>query len=415
MSIEATNLFNSKCNCDTINSDKLYEIQKEIFNETNEVFDFYKYFSPSPTSIAKSSMNKIELFLKVFYEVLSKDRVQDVFLENLNPEFKKQFKGISTGGLFLGFDFHETENGPQLIEINTNAGGLIINSILYKVQDECCDMPYGENTLSNKTNWKEHILSYIRNEWNVNYPNKELKTLVILDENPESQFLYPEFKIFQSILLEHNIQCFILSPDKLSLKNNFVYFEDQQIDFIYNRHTDFLLESPSMSPIASAWQNGNLCVSPNPIDFSLYANKSNLHILSNRETLLKLGVEEETIQILLNTIPESRIVKEKERDSIWTERKHLYFKPLQSYGSKGVYAGRKITKSKFDEILALDYLMQKEIPPSTRKINSSEFKIDYRVYVYNQKILMLASRLYQGQTTNFRTVGGGFSPVMKIG
>lgn len=170
--------------------------------------------------------------------------------------------------------------------------------------------------------------------------------------------------------MEYNVECLILSPEKLSLKNNFLFYQDQQIDFVYNRHTDFLLENPSMNTIASAWQKGNICLSPNPIDFSLYANKSNLHILSNRETLLNLGVEEETIQILLNTIPESRIVKEKERDSIWTERKHLYFKPLQSYGSKGVYAGRKITKSKFDEILALDYLMQKEIPPSTRKINS---------------------------------------------
>lgn len=178
MSLEATKFFNSKCNCDTINTDKLYEIQREIFKDTNEVFDFYKYFSPSPTSIAKSSMIKIETFLKAFYDVMKKKTVQEIFLKELNLQFKKQFKGENTGGLFLGFDFHETEKGPQLIEINTNAGGLIINSILYKVQNECCDIPYSENTLSNASNWKELFFSYIINEWKMSFPIGNLKHLL---------------------------------------------------------------------------------------------------------------------------------------------------------------------------------------------------------------------------------------------
>ncbi len=30
------------------------------------------------------------------------------------------------------------------------------------------------------------------------------------------------------------------------------------------------------------------------------------------------------------------------------------------------------------------------------------------------KVLLVAARLYQGQTTNFRTLGGGFAPVFVI-
>jgi hypothetical protein len=37
--------------------------------------------------------------------------------------------------------------------------------------------------------------------------------------------------------------------------------------------------------------------------------------------------------------------------------------------------------------------------------------MDIRAYVYNGEIQLLAARLYQGQTTNFRTQGGGFAPV----
>jgi hypothetical protein len=38
-------------------------------------------------------------------------------------------------------------------------------------------------------------------------------------------------------------------------------------------------------------------------------------------------------------------------------------------------------------------------------------KFDLRAYAYNGQVQWLAARLYQGQTTNFRTPGGGFAPV----
>ena len=38
-------------------------------------------------------------------------------------------------------------------------------------------------------------------------------------------------------------------------------------------------------------------------------------------------------------------------------------------------------------------------------------KFDIRVYTYSGEILLLAARTYQGQTTNFRSKGGGFMPI----
>jgi hypothetical protein len=37
--------------------------------------------------------------------------------------------------------------------------------------------------------------------------------------------------------------------------------------------------------------------------------------------------------------------------------------------------------------------------------------MDLRNYVYDGEVQLVAARLYQGQTTNFRTPGGGFAPV----
>lgn len=42
----------------------------------------------------------------------------------------------------------------------------------------------------------------------------------------------------------------------------------------------------------------------------------------------------------------------------------------------------------------------------------ADLKFDVRAYTYQRKILLLAARMYAGQTTNFRTPGGGFAPVV---
>ncbi len=42
-------------------------------------------------------------------------------------------------GVFMGYDFHLGDDGPMLIEINTNAGGALINAYLLQAQRACCN------------------------------------------------------------------------------------------------------------------------------------------------------------------------------------------------------------------------------------------------------------------------------------
>ena len=41
-------------------------------------------------------------------------------------------------GVFMGYDFHLGADGPKLIEINTNAGGALINAFVSRAQKACC-------------------------------------------------------------------------------------------------------------------------------------------------------------------------------------------------------------------------------------------------------------------------------------
>jgi hypothetical protein len=65
---------------------------------------------------------------------------------------------------------------------------------------------------------------------------------------------------------------------------------------------------------------------------------------------------------------------------------------------------------------AVDRLRQSRLgAPSERRMEATagqaDLKIDIRNYAYAGATQLLAARLYQGQTTNFRTAGGGFAPV----
>ena len=50
------------------------------------------------------------------------------------------------------------------------------------------------------------------------------------------------------------------------------------------------------------------------------------------------------------------------------------------------------------------------MPPSERRLSVSgepqPFKLDLRNYTYAGQVQLVTARLYQGQTTNFRTPGG---------
>ncbi len=104
--------------------------------------------------------------------------------------------------------------------------------------------------------------------------------------------------------------------------------------------------------------------------------------------------------------------REHNADDLWRERKRWFFKPVAGFGGKGAYRGDKLTTRVFAEIRRGGYIAQELCQPSERQVSDdSTLKMDIRNYVYAGKVQMLAARLYQGQTTNFRTPGGGFAPV----
>ena len=79
--------------------------------------------------------------------------------------------------------------------------------------------------------------------------------------------------------------------------------------------------------------------------------------------------------------------------------------------------GDRLTRGTFDKLLDGTYLAQESVAPPRRGSNpQTALKYDVRAYVdpNDAQVLLLAARLYRGQTTNFRTPGGGFAPVVVV-
>jgi glutathione synthase/RimK-type ligase-like ATP-grasp enzyme len=148
------------------------------------------------------------------------------------------------------------------------------------------------------------------------------------------------------------------------------------------------------------------------------ADKRNLILLSDPQTLRDWGLNEAEAGYLASAVPETRLVAASDAAELWSARRELFFKPVAGHGSKGVYRGNKLTRRVFENILKGDYIAQNFVPAGERsmKIDGAVTtrKVDIRLYTYAGKSLLVAARVYQGQTTNFRTPGGGFAPVFQL-
>jgi len=316
----------------------------------------------------------------------------------------------------VGYDFHLSAAGIKLIEINTNPGGALLNVVLGRAQRACCPSVIGLAMAPTEADSIEDALFEVfMAEWRLQRNDAPLKSVAIVGESPEDQYLYLEFLLYQQLFRRHGIEVVICDPRELSRKDTRLWKGAMPIDFVYNRLTDFSLEQAAYTAMYLSYLAGEIVLSPHPRAHALYADKRNLALLCDEVFLHKAGVNEETVATLLAAIPRTEIMTLGNRDDLWAKRRNLFFKPAAGFGSKAAYRGDKLTKGVWDDMTKGVYVAQALVTPGERNLADSSapraLKADIRNYTYAGVVKLVAARLYQGQTTNFRTPGGGFAPV----
>ncbi len=396
-------VLNSQCRCVTLCEKTLQKKYDGILAERPNLF------SQTTTFMGLADYQLINDFVSFTEKMFQQKNIQEKILG-------RSMSHNSSFGVFMGYDFHLTQDGPRLIEINTNAGGAYLNLILAQSQIKCCEE---ENLVFSKNflNSTEHqFVEMFRKEWAKAGNISGTFHIAIVDDHPKDQFLYPEFILFKELFQQHGLNASIVDPSEIESRADGIYFDNRKIDMIYNRLTDFYLRSEQNLKIKMAWKKEQVVLTPDPDHHALYANKKNLSLLESDEVLALSAFNDEEKEIVKRIIPRTRIVSECSAQTLWEERKKLFFKPFEGFGSKATYRGDKLTQKVWKEILEGNYVAQDLIPPGHRVIKGREnsLKSDIRAYTYRGEILLMAARLYEGQTTNFRTSGGGFSPVFVL-
>lgn len=420
--IEQAERLNSDCRCVSLSRDQLrLELEKTSPGFYAEVLEGRPHlFADSLVFVSESDVQAMAATVAAIERIVELPAFQAHVLAYA-PEIARASQ--PTRGVFLGYDFHLGQSGPQLIEINTNAGGGMLNAVLERAQQRCCDdvallLP---GLLGGDT--PEHLfLAMFREEWRRGRGSAPLQTVAIVDDQPGQQYLYPEFVLFKRLFEQHGIAAVICDAAELVMRQGRLWHGETAIDLVYNRLTDFALEEPGHAVLREAYCSDAALLTPHPRAHALYADKRNLAALCDEDLLSAWGVDKATRNQLLGSIPRTEVVDAVRADEYWKQRRQLFFKPAAGYGSKAAYRGDKLTRRVFDEIMAgvsaAEYVAQALVPPSARKLEVAgaavELKLDLRNYVYDGHVQLVAARLYQGQTTNFRTPGGGFAPVLEV-
>lgn len=414
---EAADALNRGCVCQSVDHDalrRMFELHEGDAFSRESLAAAIRLFSDTRVYVAEAHLQSMADLIGAIESVIAMPAWRERILGNASAI---AHHAATAAGVFLGYDFHLGPDGPRLIEINTNAGGGLLNAKLLRAQIDCCTR-FGKLP----SVWGEiegNFVEMFRNEWRLERGAAPLKCIAIVDETPFQQFLAAEFALFQRLFEGHGIDSLIVDPGNLIFDGKTLRCGERSVDVVYNRLTDFALEDPRNKALRDAWLAGAIVLTPHPRAHALYADKRNLTALTDVAWLRRIGVGEDICRLLVTGIPRTEEVRPDNAEAFWVTRKQWFFKPAGGFGSKAAYRGDKLTKRVFGNIAQGGYVAQALVPPSEKRLLvdgvEKDLKVDLRNYVYQGKVQLVSARLYQGQTTNFRTPGGGFAAVFSVG
>jgi len=355
--------------------------------------------SEKPVRISAADFDRMHGFVQQMWSL----KQNPAYAQALQPRLPAA-AGIDPGapGILMGYDFHLTEHGPKLIEINNNAGGLYMGDHLWLPQP---DLPCWDDVLVRR------LCRMFPDHW---------QQMAIMDENVSEQFMYPEMLAYAELLGMGGRKVLVLSPEDLQLQDDGLYAGGlhagglqaggMKLDGIYNRHTDFYLETAQLAHVRSAFEQGLVQLNPHPRSYALLGDKGRM-VDWWTAGLLEGLLSVEEVASIRSIVPETRRLDDMTPDAVWDDRAAWVFKPAARHGGKGVLLGKGMSRKRFAELDPGDTVMQRYVRASEIELNGATFRFDIRLFTHGPELVALAGRVWQGQMTNFRSEGSGWVPI----
>ena len=371
---------------------------KGLTNEPLETLIADNLLSPITVELPSAVLTQAQTIISTLFSLRERKSYQLHYLDAVS------MKGLHDPGnksIMMSYDFHlDEQQNLKLIEINTNASFLALGHEMYKARQ--LPLPVFDFSF-------DEVRQNILTEMNLQGKNPGAPFKVaITDDKPSEQRLFVEFLVYNELFKSWGWDSRIVDYRDL--------FKSFDPEFIYNRYTDFFLSDESSQLLRDKFLNGDVCVSPNPYEYLLLADKQRLIDWGQEGFLEAQGLSEKEIAVVKTAVPMSYDFRTTAVEDIWSQRKKLFFKPKNAFGSKQSYKGASVSRKTFDELDKNDTIAQEFIPAPEISYVTPEgpqnFKYDLRCYAYQGRLQLIVARLYQGQVTNLRTPYGGFAPVL---
>ena len=217
-----------------------------------------------------------------------------------------------------------------------------------------------------------------------------------------------EFVEFERHFNEAGISCEVCDIRELTYRDHKLYSPSgKQIHAIYRRvvTTDVISHAQKLDAFLEAVKHEDVCII-GAFCTQIVHNKWLFYLLHTPEVQTLLTKEE--IEFVKAHIPETGLLDEGSKDRVIAEKDRWLIKPLDSYASKGVYAGRDCTDEEWENHIHLycghDYIYQEYCSPyRTDNIDFIEKESPFLpytnmtgLYVYNGKFSGIYSRQSSG-------------------
>lgn len=306
--------------------------------------------------------------------------------------------GAESSPLLLSYDVHPGPDGPVLIEVNTNAGGVLAAIAAARRVNVCC--PEWE-----QGQLRGRLLELFRRDLLGDLPG-QAGVVAIVDDELATQRLLGEMRALAAMMRDEGVDARVIDAAELEYRDGRLRHGDVAIDRVYWRSTDFTLAEPRHAAVQRAVAEGTTVLAPSARAYRAIADKRRFVAWSQQPELASDAVTGQRF-LIAETVP----MAARPRDAWYAQRAQWVFKPVSGYGSRGVYVGKSISHKKLAALPVDAYLAQRYVPHAHLDRGGADWKYDLRFFADRRQIIGAAARVFQGQVVGFSAAGSGFAPI----
>ncbi len=348
-------------------------------------------------AIPPAVLDEIDAFIGVFEDVTTRPVWQEAVVGSSGQSVPSSRSEVC---FFSAWDFHLPPEGPwQVIEFNDNGSGLLyagfINESFHALLDP--DRRAALEAPPTAADLAGRIGQMVRREAEAFFDAVPEGLFLILDEPEalERGKFGGEMELLRELFRGEGWRSEVGSTADLRWDGGRLRHHGEPVSFIVNRSTDFFLEKETTRPLRDAFLHGSVYVAPNPFTYATRSDKRLLEFLSLSSWDRELGIEAREREVLSRHIPETRLLRPDNLDSIVENRDRFVFKPIRSHASRGFLPSARVGRSRLQRLVRKGegYVAQRKVGrPRIRLDDDSSVWADLRVWAYRGERVLLSGR-----------------------